>query len=112
MLIKTTAPEFSNLSAEGTCFCNTIQSADSRLVGPGVKVQFDGKCLTSSHNQAVYAIEICAVFHVVILALQVTVVDIQNCTREREFPYVRDYMSQLLVCAGFHPPLSSPVLHC
>lgn len=73
-----------------TCFCNAIQSADSRLVGPRAEVQFDGKCLTSSHDQALYAVEICAVFHVVILALQVTVVDIQSCIGEREFPYVRE----------------------
>lgn len=66
-----------------TCFCNKVQRGDSGLEAPRTEVQADGKRLASAHNQAVHAIQVRAVVHVVERVLQVPALDVQGFGKRR-----------------------------
>lgn len=68
----------------GTCFCNTVQRADSRLVASWTEVQADGEALASPHDQTIHAVQVRTVLCVVGVALQVPTVDVQSFEKKDE----------------------------
>ena len=61
-----------------TCFRSAGEGAEAGLILPGAELQFDGERLASSHNEALHAVQICAVVCVVELTLQIPGNNVQS----------------------------------